>query len=68
MIAAQVKGGGLNVRAVLRSGVDPFGKGSEVFFATAGAGAFAGAVFGDFDFDGWKVMDLSYFVVRGVGG
>jgi hypothetical protein len=33
------------------------------FFPAAIAGAFRGAVFGDFELDGWQVVNLSYFVV-----
>ena len=68
LIAAEVEGSGLDVGAVLRGGVDSFGKGGEVFFATAGAGAFAGTVFGDFDPDGREVVNLSYLVVGGTDG
>jgi hypothetical protein len=64
LVAAEVEGRGLHVRAILGGRGDSFRKGCGEHFCASLAGAFAGAVFGDIELDGRDVVDLSSFVLR----
>lgn len=52
LVAPEIEGGGLHIWAVLGRCGDSGGKGGGEFFTAAMAGAFRGAVFGDFKLDG----------------
>jgi len=61
LVAAEVEGGGLDVRAVLNRGAHVFRKGRGEVFATALANALPRAVLGDFERDGREFEDLAGF-------